>query len=246
MYYSGNLKNILKAITPYGILQLYSKFKFVKPTYPPWNPNGKPNPMRLWEDDNNFNALYQKVKGISTCGIESLFMLYQFVKHTLSLDGDIAEFGGYRGGSARILLEALGNSEKIVHLFDTWYGFPAEKIDPAKDWHHEGQTAAILDEVLLYLTAYDNCRFYPGIFPDTTTSFTFKKFCCVHIDADIYQSVKDGCHFFYPRMVKGGIIIFDDYGYWGHGDKMAVDEFFADKPEYPCYLHSGQSFIIKT
>jgi O-methyltransferase len=47
-------------------------------------------------------------------------------------------------------------------------------------------------------------------------------------------------------MVTGGIMIFDDYGFLScPGAKLAVDEYFADKPVYPCRLPTGQCFVIK-
>jgi len=68
----------------------------------------------------------------------------------------------------------------------------------------------------------------------------------VHIDVDIYQSVKDCCEFFYPRLHAGGVMLFDDYGKWTcPGAKLAVDEFFATKPEKRFYFPSGQCFVIK-
>jgi hypothetical protein len=33
----------------------------------------------------------------------------------------------------------------------------------------------------------------------------------------------------YPPLVKGGILIIDDYGHW-EGAQQAVDEFLADNP----------------
>lgn len=42
-------------------------------------------------------------------------------------------------------------------------------------------------------------------------------------------------------MVKGGIMLFDDYGILScRGVKMTADEFFANKPKVPVYLTTGQ------
>ena len=42
-------------------------------------------------------------------------------------------------------------------------------------------------------------------------------------------------------------MIFDDYGFPAcRGEKDAVDEFFADKPEKPITLPTGQALVIKT
>ena len=70
-------------------------------------------------------------------------------------------------------------------------------------------------------------------------------YCFVHVDADIYRSVCDCCAFFYPRLVQGGMMLFDDYGFATcPGVRKAVDEFFADKSHKPLYLPTGQALVI--
>jgi O-methyltransferase len=67
-----------------------------------------------------------------------------------------------------------------------------------------------------------------------------------HLDVDLYQSTVDCCAYFYPRIVPGGIILFDDYAFAAaRGEKDAVDAFFADKPECPITLPTGQDVVIK-
>jgi O-methyltransferase len=47
-------------------------------------------------------------------------------------------------------------------------------------------------------------------------------------------------------MVSGGFIIFDDYGMPScPGARAAVDQFFADKPEKPLALHTGQALVFR-
>lgn len=56
----------------------------------------------------------------------------------------------------------------------------------------------------------------------------------------------DCCKFFYPRMERGGVMIFDDYGFVScPGAKMGVDKFFLDKAENPTYLPTGQCVVFK-
>ena len=63
---------------------------------------------------------------------------------------------------------------------------------------------------------------------------------------DIYKSVIDCCEFIYPRLLKGGVLIFDDYGFRScPGAKKAVDYFFRDKIEVPLILPTGQAIIFK-
>jgi O-methyltransferase len=52
------------------------------------------------------------------------------------------------------------------------------------------------------------------------------KFAFVSIDCDIYEPIREGLKFFWPRTVPGGMIFIHDYssGYWP-GATRAVDEF---------------------
>jgi hypothetical protein len=51
--------------------------------------------------------------------------------------------------------------------------------------------------------------------------------------------------YFYDRVVSGGVIYFDDYG-WGYPElRKVVDNFFADKPEELLHFPSGNSIVVK-
>ena len=60
-----------------------------------------------------------------------------------------------------------------------------------------------------------------------------KRFCFVSIDVDLYKTTMAAWEFFYPRMVKGGVIaIYDDYDYpTCPGVTKATDEFLRNKLE---------------
>jgi O-methyltransferase len=91
-----------------------------------------------------------------------------------------------------------------------------------------------------------NVRFYQGLFPATSGPIAQIKFSLVHVDADIYDSVRACCEFFYSRLEKNAIMLFDDYGFpTCPGARKAVDEFFSDKPEVPFYLPTGQCLIVR-
>jgi hypothetical protein len=85
---------------------------------------------------------------------------------------------------------------------------------------------------------------YKGVFPDTAAAIENKKFCLVNLDVDIYKSTKDSLSFFYPRMVRGGVIISHDYD-CGKGVTKAFKEFFKDKPEIIIELPTTQCLVVK-
>ena len=54
-----------------------------------------------------------------------------------------------------------------------------------------------------------------------------RMFCFAYIDPDTYPTVRDAIEWFWPRLVQGGKLMFDDYGWEPcSGVKKAVDEKF--------------------
>jgi len=95
-----------------------------------------------------------------------------------------------------------------------------------------------------YLRDYKNVFFYKGIFPETTSPVEDHSFSLAHLDVDTKKSIDACLHFFYPRMNRGGIILSHDYGFT-RGVRLAVDEFFNDKPETVVRLSESQCLIVK-
>jgi len=54
------------------------------------------------------------------------------------------------------------------------------------------------------------------------------KIALLHIDTDVYEPAVTIFENMYNRVVRGGVIMFGDYGTFP-GETKAVDEFFADK-----------------
>lgn len=92
-----------------------------------------------------------------------------------------------------------------------------------------------------------NVFFYKGYFPESIpAAFNTLKFAFLHLDADLFEPTLEGLKFFYPRMSAGGILLIHDYNAW-LGARKAVDEFFADKKEFPIPMpdKSGSALVIK-
>lgn len=163
--------------------------------------------------------------------VRETWSLYDQLKKTAGLNGDIAELGVCFGGSAKLICQL--KKDKRLHLFDTFCGLPKNdfSINKIKAGEIKGGT---LKEVEDYLAGYSNIYYYKGIFPDTASELKKEnlRFSFVHLDADIYEATLDGLKFFYPRMQKSGIILIHDY-HVNHlpGVERAVSEFLKDKPE---------------
>jgi O-methyltransferase len=80
-----------------------------------------------------------------------------------------------------------------------------------------------------------------GLFSDTLPLLPERRYHFVNIDCDLYEPHIECLEYFYPRMVSGGILFFDDY----HSVEYpmagkAIDDFMSDKPEQLLHLRFGK------
>ena len=197
----------------------------------------------MWENCGDFRRLYPEIRDKTLVPADKCFMIYQFARIAGRKEGAFAEVGVYKGGTARLVARAC--PDKPIHLFDTFAGMPA--ADGLIDFHKKGDFSdTSLASVQSFLSDCPNACFHPGFFPDTAAAVSGEFFAFVYVDTDIYQSVKDCLDFFYPRMVTGGIMVFDDYEWpYCQGVEKAINNFFADKKEIPVITTRYQCTIFK-
>ena len=161
--------------------------------------------------------------------IAYLHMCADLIKER-NIRGSCAEVGVYKGDFAKYINCYM--PERKLYLFDTFEGFGMQQvldIDRVKESAFSSFRDTSVEEVLEKMTNPQNCIIRKGCFPDTAKEVD-DKFAFVSLDADLYEPIKSGLEFFYPRLEKGGYIFVHDYGgYDWPGVKCAVNEF--------CYKH---------
>jgi O-methyltransferase len=185
--------------------------------------------------------------GTSLVTPDRKYILWQLAEQLAkSVNGEFFECGVYRGGTAYLLAEILSTTTKRLALFDTFSGMPG--TDAEKDLHRAGDfDNTTLASVQRYLSRFRNITYHPGLLPATFEGFEQTAIAFAHIDLDIYEAIRAATAFVYPRLVKGGVVLYDDYGLPScPGARLAVDEFFSDKPENVIALHTGQGLAIRT
>ena len=177
----------------------------------------------------NYNLIINY--GSSLVDARKLEHLKGLIKSTTNLTGDVCEVGVYRGGTAKIISENIKDCD--LFLFDTFEGMPYYDPKNDKEWEVGTFDQTDYEMVSKLFESKENVRVFKGVFPsDTSHHIEDKVFKFVHLDVDNYQPYKECLEFFYNRMVKGGVILFDDYDCGCcPGANKAVDEFFSDKPE---------------
>ncbi|MFT4848866.1 MAG: O-methyltransferase [Sediminicola sp.] len=179
---------------------------------------------------------------------ERIKVLLDSVRYVIdnNLEGDYVECGVWKGGStlavASILCN-LNNFEKRLWLYDTFEGMS----EPTNfDLDIDGRKAkdrldleckdsswvwafSELNEVTntMSLSKYptSKIKYVKGKVEDTLlTDEKPDKISILRLDTDWYESTKIELELLFPKVVKGGIIIIDDYGHW-RGSRKAVDEY---------------------
>jgi len=212
-------------------------YPYTFPTYAPWF-------------EPAFLARYEPVRGRTLVTEDRCYTLEALGRHAAALDGAFAECGTYRGGTAYLLAAMLrdaGAGDRPLHLFDTFAGFPDSAVFERDSLRPGEWSDTSVREVASLLAPFPNVRIHPGEIPGTFAHVRDERFAFVHVDVDLYPSTRDCCAFFYERLVSGGVLVCDDYGFadFRLAAKAAVDEFFAGKPEVPLALHTGQCLVIK-
>lgn len=178
-----------------------------------------------------------------------LIHIYQCLTYIAKnkLEGNIAEFGVYKGGTTVFMaraVERLGIKAKIF-AFDTFAGFPPRKsvLDMYDDTH---------DEFFDFQSVANHCKPYniELITGDITETFHRIKgvpLVLSFFDTDNYSPTKAALDMCYQQTVRGGIMAFDHYycdERWLYtlGERIAAKEFFADKNVLNLY---GTGIFIK-
>lgn len=175
----------------------------------------------------------------------------RLVKLTKNIPGDLVEVGVYYGGSATVINHFKGKEKKLF-LFDSFASYKeAGQFLTQEAWQYDvdvwkTQRSHVFEYVKKRFEN-DNVIVTKGFFPENIpTEFENKKISFAHIDVDIYEPTKSSLKYLYPKVNRGGIILFHDYfDNLGASAKQAIDEFLADKPEKPISLGTSQAFIVK-
>ncbi len=155
--------------------------------------------------------------------------------------GCFAEVGVYKGGSLKQL--GISYPGRTILGFDSFEGLPAENWT-AVDLHRPKEFSdTSFEEVNEFLKDCNNINLIKGIFPASAVHLENIDFAFVHIDTDFYLSVKACLDWFWPRLLKGGIIVLDDY-LWPAcpGVQQALIEF--EKP-YQKTAADFQAYLVK-
>jgi O-methyltransferase len=175
------------------------------------------------------------------------------------IPGPIVECGVWRGGMIAGIAEVLGKNRNYF-LFDSFEGLPpAKEIDggEALTWqqntdspNYRANCKAEMEwaEKAMKLAGAEKYQLIKGWFNDTLPTATFDEpISILRLDADWYDSTMCCLVNLYPKVIKGGIIIFDDYYTWEGCSKALHDYLSANKLADKIYeLSTHSCYLVKT
>jgi O-methyltransferase len=209
-------------------------------------------PALGYDEEPAIKAAITKVATHSMISFERMASLWQQVRYLdrYSIQGQFVECGVWKGGAAGMMalahLASVATPWRSLYLFDSFEGLPepvglkdgsaavryagnraSGKLRPI------GQCVGTLDEnreLLERRIGYPEplLRYHVGWFEETLPRVApeIGEIALLRLDGDWYESTRICLEHLYSRVVKGGVVVIDDYGHW-EGCRRAVDEFIA-------------------
>ena len=198
-----------------------------------------PDFTKSFEYENNFYLSADSNR------IAKIMAHYELYKLTVDIPGAIIECGVFKGASLvrfAAFRQLLSNpaAKKIIG-FDAFGKFPETAFADDQKWRTKfiadsGEQGIGIDQlmhVLRHKKMDQNVELIQGDICQTVPAYLEQhselRISLLNIDVDVYEPTKATLTHFYDRVVRGGVILLDDYANVFPGANAAVEEFFADK-----------------
>jgi O-methyltransferase len=172
------------------------------------------------------------------------YILLYFAKLALELDGDFIECGVYKGSTAKDVLdecdlEIHGKKYWLYDLFE-WKEGDEHTLLP------EHENSNMYEKVVSRFSNHKEVTIIKGRVPESFSQGFPNTIAFCHIDMNHPAPEAGALKRVLPHLVKGGFIIFDDYGWWGYSaQKIALDRIAKSFEQEILELPTGQALLIK-
>lgn len=207
----------------------------------------------------DFVAMYEE--GLRRTGMTDnawrrprFFHLLQMLRLSCGLGGATCEAGVYRGLASYLICREQrtenpgfdGTGHFAIDSFEGLATPDQADGDPSCAGRFGDTSAALVRNTL---EDFPGVRIIEGWIPEALGELPEQAYRFVHVDVDLHAPTAACLEYFYPRMVRGGIIVVDDYGPWPTGEwpgcRLAVHEFSARHEAPFAALDTGNVVIVK-
>lgn len=220
------------------------------------------NRLRIFEQNPHPSGVSDYFHVLSGNNIWNVIYWWEFFKEIQGINGEIVECGVGRGRSL-IILAALNKlaselnctDERKIFALDSFEGFPEPTLkdrSPRNPKRGEWSTSpnnefryspSTIQKVLSLAEIESSVEFVKGFFAETTADLDVKTISILHLDGDLYESVKVPLNNLWDKVSVGGLIVVDDYTFELSRDekfpgaRAAVMEFLEKNSSFE-YLRS--------
>jgi len=139
-------------------------------------------------------------------------------------------------------------SQSKMWLYDSWGAMQLKHLDSSEK-QYEGRYSDLdinacknnlkeFEEIIIY-----NQGYVPEVFESTSKHPNSVNY--LHIDLNSTAPTMSALEFFYPKMQKRGVIIFDDYGGKNYSKmRNQIDEFLSDKKGVLLEIPTGRAIFF--
>ena len=181
-----------------------------------------------------------------------LHVLCWSAQQSLSLNGDFVECGTFKGDFAWVINRVVrpASREKKFYLYDSFEGFaPTDQTvdsayaDFANPIYRE---KGIFDSVQSRFAQDQHVVITKGFLPETLQKAAPAVVSFLHMDLNSPGAELASLEFFWPRIVPGGVVVFDDYGWKVFAKQKELEDHFARERNHSILeLPTGQGLLVK-
>lgn len=166
-----------------------------------------------------------------------------------SLEGDFVECGVNKGGYAKTVITYIDFNSlgKRFYLLDTFNGL-VEKYITGNEKKLGIKPGGYQEcyEFVKKIFKNDIVEIIKGPVPETLPEVKAQQVAYLSLDMNCVEPEIAAANFFWNKIVSGGVIILDDYGWQRHNEqKLKFDLFAHQKSVRVLSLPTGQGIIIK-
>jgi O-methyltransferase len=205
-----------------------------------------------WTTDRSFQATLAAIQGFTLVDQYRCFELWKLVEQVAKLpEGSIIEVGVWRGGTGALIATQAKNCgiREKVFLCDTFSGVVKAGVNDSvyKGGEHADTSKQIVEDLVGAQMKLDNVEILQGIFPDDSARYLAgMRFRFCHVDVDVYQSASDIVDWIWDRIVTGGVMVYDDYGFAGcDGITRFVNEQATAEHRLVIHNLNGHAIVVK-
>lgn len=168
-------------------------------------------------------------------------------RSSLTLDGDFVELGVFKGFTSSVLAQYLDFAKvpKTWYLYDTFTGIPDEDLN--KGWTNAYANMGMSYEAVVErFAAYPNIKVIKGRVPDIFDEVCPERVAFMHIDLNSAKAEVAALDRLYDRVVPGGLIVFDDFGWSQCLEQNLAEVAWAEaRGLHILELPTGQGLLVK-